>query len=165
MFKDNYQLLIERLDQFIRKYYVNQLIRGSLYTVGAVLGTFVLFNLLEYYLYLGTTLRKLLFYSFIGCTGYALVTWILLPIFHYYKLGKVISHELAATIIGDHFADVKDKLLNVLQLKQQSFSSSQADLINASINQKSEQLKPVPFVAAINLATCRKNHHPTHLSI
>ncbi len=156
MFKDNYQLLIERLDQFIRKYYVNQLIRGTLYTVGAVLGTFVLFNLLEYYLYLGTTLRKLLFYGFIGFSGYALFSWILLPIIHYYKLGKVISHELAAKIIGDHFTDVKDKLLNVLQLKQQSYSSSQADLINASINQKSEQLKPVPFVAAINLASNRK---------
>jgi len=30
--KDNYQLLITKLDQFIRKFYVNQLIRGGLYT-------------------------------------------------------------------------------------------------------------------------------------
>ena len=156
MFKDNYQLLIERLDQFIRKYYVNQLIRGSLYTVGVVLGAFVFFNVLEYYLYLGTTLRKLLFYSFIGLSLYSLITWIVLPIVHYYRLGKVISHEQAAKIIGDHFVDVKDKLINILQLKQQSFSSSQADLINASINQKSEQLKPVPFKAAIDFASNKK---------
>ena len=37
MIQDNYQLLIEKLDQFIRKYYVNQLIRGSLYATGLIL--------------------------------------------------------------------------------------------------------------------------------
>ena len=36
----------------------------------------------------------------------------------YVQLGKRISHEQAAAIIGDHFTDVRDKLLNILQLKQ-----------------------------------------------
>ena len=47
--QSNYALLIDKLDQFIRKYYVNQLIRGGLYAVGLVLGLFVLFNVLEYF--------------------------------------------------------------------------------------------------------------------
>ena len=47
MHKDNYSLLIEKLDGFIRKYYINQLLRGALHTVGAVLGLFVLLNVAE----------------------------------------------------------------------------------------------------------------------
>jgi len=63
----------------------------------------------------------------------------------------VISHEQAAGIIGNHFGDVKDRLLNILQLKEQSSLTKDNSLIIASINQKSEQIKPVPFKSAIDL--------------
>lgn len=155
-YKDNYQLLIEKLDQFIRKYYVNQLIRGALYTVGAVVLLFLAINILEYYFYFKPVVRKGMFWSFLAVSGVALWRWVALPLLHYYHLGKVISHEKAAQIIGNHFTDVKDKLLNILQLKQQSQNSAQAELIMASINQKSEEIKFVPFKAAINLAQNRK---------
>jgi hypothetical protein len=75
---------------------------------------------------------------------------------HYFHLGKVISHEQAANIIGNHFADVKDKLLNILQLRHQADSAQNRDLILASINQKSEEIKPVPFKGAIDLSQNRR---------
>jgi hypothetical protein len=45
---DNYSLLIDKLDQFIRKYYTNQIIRGVLLTTGSVLLIFLAYNLLEH---------------------------------------------------------------------------------------------------------------------
>lgn len=155
-YKDNYQLLIEKLDQFIRKYYVNQLVRGSLYTVATLLLLFLSFSLLEYYFYFKPFVRKTMFWSFIGMSALACWNWLALPMLHYYRLGKIISHEKAAHIIGNHFTDVKDKLLNILQLKQQSQNAAQAELIMASINQKSEEIRFVPFKAAINLSQNRK---------
>jgi hypothetical protein len=156
MHKDNYSLLIEKLDGFIRKFYINQLLRGSLYTVGTVLGLFILLNLLEYYFYFGTGIRTVMLWSFGLISATALYKWVALPLMHYFHLGKVISHEQAASIIGDHFADVKDKLLNILQLKQQSGNAIYAELINASINQKSDEIRFVPFQAAIDLGKNRK---------
>jgi len=153
--KDNYQLLIEKLDQFIRKYYVNQLIRGFLYSMAVILVLFLAFNLLEYYYYFSSPVRKGLFYSFIGTSALAFTGWVLLPLMRYFRLGGIISHAQAASIIGDHFTDVKDKLLNVLQLKEQS-NSSQQELILASINQKSAEISPVPFKSAIDLSNNRK---------
>lgn len=154
--KDNYTLLIEKLDRFIRKYYVNQLIRGSLYSVALILVLFLGMNFLEHYFYFSATIRKTLFYSFIGASGVALFSWVLLPLMHYFRLGKLISHEQAASIIGDHFTDVKDKLLNVLQLKRQADGMNRQELILASINQKTEDIKLVPFRSAINLSQNRK---------
>lgn len=154
--KDNYQLLIEKLDQFIRKFYVNQLIRGLLYSVGFILFLFILFNVLEYNFYFSTGVRKGLFFSFIGLSSAALIGWLLLPLSRYFRLGSVISHEKAAAIIGDHFTDVKDKLLNILQLKKQSQSQEDTSLLFASINQKSEEIKPVPFKTAIDLSKNKK---------
>ncbi len=156
MLKDNYSLLIEKLDAFIRRFYINQLLRGALYTVGAVLGLFVLLNLMEYYLYFGTGVRSVMFWGFLGLSGTALYQWVALPLMHYFHLGKVISHEQAASIIGEHFGDVKDKLLNILQLKQQSNNAIYAELINASINQKSNEIRLVSFQSAIDLGKNRK---------
>lgn len=42
-----YEQLIFKVDQFTRKYYINQLIRGSLYFIGLVTIVFIAFNLLE----------------------------------------------------------------------------------------------------------------------
>ena len=150
---DNYQLLITKLDHFIRKYYINSLIKGSLYTIALILVLFIAMNILEYNFFFGTGVRKGMFYSFIGVSALALLTWVLVPLLRYFRLGKVISHEQAASIIGEHFVDVKDKLLNVLQLKKQSGNTQ---LINASIEQKSEEIKLVPFKSAINLANNKR---------
>ena len=172
--KDNYSLLIEKLDQFIRKFYVNQLLRGVLYSTGLILALFLGLNFAEYYFYFPPTVKLPLFWSFVGVSGAALFYWVFVPVLHYYRLGKIISHEQAAQIIGNHFPNVKDKLLNVLQLYKQSAFSNQlsvsnkiqnadsskfiadSDLLFASINQKSNEIKLVPFKSAINLANNKK---------
>lgn len=154
--KDNYQLLITKLDEFIRKYYINQAIRGSLYSVGLILALFLGLNFAENYYYFTPSVKTPLFWGFVGVSAIALVIWVLMPLLHYFRLGKIISHEQAASIVGDHFTNVKDKLLNILQLRRQADGIENRDLILASINQKSEEIRPVPFKAAIDLQKNRK---------
>lgn len=154
--QDNYQLLIGKLDQFIRKYYINQIIRGGLYSLALMLLLFLGLNFMEYHFYFRPAIRETLFFSFVAVSGTSLAVWVALPLLHYFKLGKVISHEQAARIIGSHFSDVKDKLLNILQLRNQADSTSSRELILASIEQKSEEIKPVPFQRAIDLTQNRK---------
>ncbi len=152
----NYDLLIQKLDQFIRKFYLNQLIRGFLYTTAVVLAAFILINILEHYAYFEPGMRKILFFGFIGLSLISTAYWIAIPLMKYFSLGKTIDHEQAAGIIGDHFGDVKDRLLNILQLKKQATGSRSTDLINASINQKTEGIKLVPFKSAIDLGKNKK---------
>jgi len=156
MSNNNYELLIQKLDQFIRKYYLNQVIRGFLYSFALIVGLFILFSLLEHQFYFNTGVRKLIFFGFIATSGFAVVLLILVPLFKYFKLGNRIKHEQAAHIIGNHFGKVQDKLLNILQLKKQGAENQSVELINASINQKSESIKLVPFKSAIDLASNRR---------
>jgi hypothetical protein len=153
---NNYQLLIEKLDSFIRKFYMNQIIRGFLYFFALVLILFLGFTLLEHQFYFSGAIRKIFFFSFIAASLGSLVYWLLIPMSKYFRLGKTISHEQAALIIGQHFYDVKDKLLNILQLRKLADSAQQKELIEASINQKSERIKLVPFRSAIDLQKNRK---------
>ena len=159
MQNSNYHILIEKLDAFIRKYYVNNLIRGSLHSLALISVMWTSFVLLEHYVFNASVssmaFRKALFYSFSFSALIALGVWVLIPMVQYFRLGKIISHEKAAQIIGEHFANVKDKLLNVLQLKSMS-EQEHSSLLVAAINQKTEELKPVPFKNAIDLKKNRK---------
>ncbi|MBL0341110.1 MAG: DUF4175 domain-containing protein [Bacteroidetes bacterium] len=153
----NYDILLHKLDEFIRKYYKNQLIRGAIYVFTALLLAWLAFTSLEYFGHFSTVIRTILFWSFILAA--AISTWrlIIIPLSGLYNLGKVISHEQAAAIIGTHFSNVQDKLLNTLQLKAESEKTgNNSALLLAGINQKIEELKPVPFAAAIDLGKNRK---------
>lgn len=161
MFNSNYQLLIEKLDEFIRKYYKNQLMRGVIYSATIVLLFYITITVLEYYAHFDTTVRTILFYLFALTNIFIFGKHILIPLLKLNKLGKIISHEQAAAIIGKHFSEVNDKLLNVLQLKEveQATSShaSSVSLVQASIEQKIREIKPVPFSLAIDLSQNKKH--------
>ncbi|MEX0968129.1 MAG: DUF4175 family protein [Bacteroidia bacterium] len=152
--KDNYQLLIEKLDRFIRKYYLNQIIKGAIYVLGISVLLFLLVAAFEYFGEYSTAVRTGLFYSYLLVNIAILVKYVAIPAAHWMHLGKVLSHDQAAAIVGKHFAEVKDKLLNTLQLKHQAetlHDPSQQSLINASIAQRTRELQPVPFTNAIDL--------------
>lgn len=155
-YNDNYGLLIQKLDAFVRKYYINQLLRGSIYAGSILTAAFLLASVSEYFLYFSVTVRTVLFWTLITGGVMVLIRWVILPLIHYYKLGKIISHQQAAQIIGVHFSNVQDRLLNILQLREQLDTVTDTSLIEASISQKAKMLHPVPFTHAVNLSVNRR---------
>ncbi len=154
---DNYTLLLRKLDEFIRKYYRNQLIRGAIYFIAVFILFYLLVTITEYFARFGTITRTILFYAYFLINALILWNLVIIPLFKLFRFGKIISHEEAARIIGYHFPEVSDKLLNTLQLKKIVADEEQiAGLVNASINQKIDKLRPVPFKSAIDL---KKNLH------
>ncbi len=149
-------ILIYKLDEFIRKYYKNQLIKGLLYTSGLLVAAFLFLVVAEYFAEFGTTTRTVLFYSFLATSGFVLFKYIVIPVLKLNKLGDLISYDEAANIVGTHFNNINDKLLNTLQLQRNSGSILSADLLTASINQKMEELKPIPFTSAIDISENKK---------
>ena len=144
--------ILQALDAFIRKYYKNLLIKGVLYAVGIVLTLFLAAVLLEHFGWLSRLARGLIFW--LGLAAVVAVTgwFIVRPLLKLNGLGKRISREEAARIIGRHFPEVSDKLLNLLQLME----GEESELLLAAVEQKTAQLKPVPFLNAIDFRGNRK---------
>ncbi|SFH10900.1 DUF4175 family protein [Pedobacter insulae] len=154
----SYELLIDKINEFTRKFYLNKLLRGSIYAAASILGSYLLLFLFIYYANPGIVLKTALFFSFLILALIALGFWVIKPGLAYFKLGKNLSIEQSAKLIGDHFFNVKDKLLNTLQLKALADSAPQnSSLILAGIDQKISALKPIPFSSAINLSDNRKH--------
>jgi len=152
----NYDLLIAKIDTYIRKYYLNNLLRGLIFLGAGLLSAFVIITVSEYYADFNSGLRTFLFYFFI-LLNLGLISWLVLPsLLAWLKLGKTISHDQAASIIGEQFAEVNDKLLNTLQLKKMADEAGQNELIAASIDQKIAALKPISFPSAIDISQNNK---------
>ncbi len=154
---DNYAYLIQKIDGFIRKYYLNRVVKGFIFMAASLFAAYILVTVAEYYGRFDPLVRTFLFYTFILGNLIILTTYIILPLLSYFRLGKTISHEQASDIIGDHFNPVKDKLLNTLQLKKLSdVNPEQRALIDASIDQKIAELRPVPFSSAVHIEDNKK---------
>lgn len=148
------QHLLDRLDEYKRKYYLNTLLKGGILTAATLLSAYLLFNTAEYFGHFGTTTRAVLFFTFLAVLGSTLVFWVIKPLLYLYGTQKPLTNEEAARQVGKYFPEVGDKLINTLQLA--SLSASQNELIMASIRQKSQQLSIVRFADAINLDDNRK---------
>lgn len=144
---NNFETIQDKLGQFITKYYTNELIKGVILFFSIGLLFFLTTLLVEYFLWLSPAARTILFWVFIIVELSLFIKFIAIPMAHLFKLKKGIDNDQASKIIGNHFPQVSDKLLNVLQLNQ---NTGQSELLLASIEQKSADLKPVPFKLAID---------------
>lgn len=141
-----YNDIHDKLQNFIKKYYTNEIIKGGIFFL--FFGMLYLFITLfiEYFLWLEPLGRTILFWVFIGIESLLLFRFILIPVFKLLGIRKGISDLEASRIIGTHFKEVDDKLLNVIQLKSTGLKN---ELLEASIEQKSKDLKPIHFRKAI----------------
>ena len=142
--------LEQKIESFIRKYYSNELLRGLIFFLAIGLSYFLITLIIEYFLWLNPGGRAVLFWSFVTVELVLFFRFICIPLARLFKLTKGIDINQASMMIGNHFPEVSDKLINTLQLRHNTTS----DLALASIAQRSKELEPVPFTLAIDY---RKN--------
>ena len=145
--KNGYDILLERLNIFIREYYKNELVRGIIYSFIGLASMLIIFSLIEHFGFFSRFTRSFLFWIYCGLGILIIAKFMIIPIIKLIRLTKRLSNKEAAKIIGLHFDDIADKLTNILELKNSS--SGNITLIEASINQKIKTIKPFQFNKAI----------------
>ncbi len=152
----NYDILLRKLHRFIRKYYINRMVQGGLWFVAAFTLFFLLVNAFEYYSWSGPEVRTFIFYFYLLVNAFILFRLVIVPLFRIFRIGRVMDDEEAAMLIGRHFPEVSDKLVNTIQLKKLSEKNGTLELLEAGIEQKTRALHPVPFLRAVDLKANRK---------
>lgn len=155
---NNQQILQEKIKKFIKKYYLNELYKGIVFFTVILLSTFIIFSLFEYFSYSDRIIRSILFYSFIFLFAGNLIFYIIVPVFKLCGLGKQLTEEQIAKIIGTHFSQIDDKLLNLFELQKQLNRGDyeSLDLLSAAIDDKIDSFKAYSFVQAIPVAKTKK---------
>jgi hypothetical protein len=143
-----------KLALFYKKYYKNELIKGCIFFFSLGVLYLIITIYVESLLWLKPINRFVLFWLFIVIELLLFYKFILIPIIKLFKLKEGINNLDSSKIIGNHFPEIKDKLLNLLQLKQANKTS---ELLIASIEQKSNELNPFRFSESISFQASLKN--------
>ncbi|HMV07762.1 MAG TPA: hypothetical protein PK325_00770 [Cyclobacteriaceae bacterium] len=141
----------KKIDSFKRRYYLNLLVRGILFTLSILVAYFLTAALLEYVLWLGTWGRLLILIIFFALVVYCGFKFFKDPV-AYLVSKRGLNDEQGARLIGDYFPGIKDRLVNLIQLS----SVSDSGLAQASILQKSKEFEPVQFESVIRINDNKK---------
>ncbi|HEX9651384.1 MAG TPA: DUF4175 family protein [Cyclobacteriaceae bacterium] len=146
--------LAKKIKEYKKKFYLNLILKGSIITASIILTFFLAANLVEYVGRFSSIIRGLIFFAFVISSIGLLVYFILIPLFKSNDPENGLRDEDAARMIGGFFPEIRDKLLNIIQLQKMNNGKNQ--LVSASINQKSGNLRNFTFATAINLGHNRK---------
>lgn len=150
----SFNVLLDKLRSYKRKYYINMLLKGGIISVSILSSAYVIFSMLEYFGRFDTPVRLVFFFTFISLTSVVTALWIIRPMIKLVNLNQQMSDEDASVQIGKYFPEISDKLLNTLQLKK--LSSAENALLEAGIAQKTNELSVIPFVNAVDLGENKK---------
>jgi hypothetical protein len=150
---EQYQLLLAKIDRFIRRYYMNRLVKGSLLFGAGFLILFLSFVLLESVGYFSSGVRAVLLGIFLVFNVFVLGRYVLIPFLGMLRIGRRVGPREAARILGQHFRkELGDRIINTLELKSYLDNNpANAALILAGIDQKASQASVVPFNQAVNM--------------
>lgn len=143
--------LISKIERFIRKFYLNRLIQGALIGLVLIIALFLIINGIEYFSWLPQKGRLVLLLLFILGTLFVAIFHFAIPVANLIRFRKKMSDEQASVIIGKFFPEISDKLLNTIQLSNELSQNTDNQLLIATIEQRTEHLKPIIFSDAVNL--------------
>ena len=151
MLNKELDIILQKLESFIRKYYTNKMIKGVLFVSFFFLSFFIIFTTLEYYGRFSEVVRTIFYFTYLIGNISLFTYYIAVPLLKYFKIGRHLSYVEASKIIATHFSNVNDKVQNILELSQiNELNGISKELLLESIKQKSEELNPIPFNLAIN---------------
>jgi len=154
---NKFQGVVDQIELFIKKYYKNEMVKGSILFLAVLLFSYLVVSGLEYIGRFGSMTRFFMLFSFVGINTFLLIKFLIIPVLKLNKLSKHLSIWEASSMIGSVFPDIGDKLKNTLQLeKDMSNTRLNLELVQASIEQRSANLSVIPFSSAIDLKENKK---------
>ncbi|RZT97534.1 hypothetical protein EV201_2205 [Ancylomarina subtilis] len=149
--ESNREIFIEKLDNFIRKYYQYQLLRGFLITILFLIVLYLGISVFEYHLYFSARTKTILVLIGSVLQLFVFISLIVLPLRSLLYKGSRISYRKAISLISSHFPELEDRLLNTYELSENSLANSEDNaLLIASINQRIDSFSVLSFRESIS---------------
>lgn len=147
---DHIAQLKSNLERYISRFYVSNLVKGSLVSLLIIFSGWLIIAFFEYVMNFSTTARTAIFYSFLAFVASLLTFQVIIPLLRLLRIIEAKKPHQAANEIGKKLDLVEDKVSNVLNLSEQS-SPVSGDLLWASLNQRASSLNSIEFSRVIDL--------------
>jgi len=146
---NNYKQFVNKLDSYIRKFYFYQLIRGIILFILVLISYFSCISTLEYFNYFDPKVKLIIVLITIVIVFFISVYFLFIPLIKLLGIGKRLTYSHVSSLLNRSFPGIKDKLINIVELANDSNSFYSSELTKASIDQKIDELKIFRFSDAI----------------
>ena len=153
-----YKEIINKLELLIKKEYTALFLVGLVITLIIVFAGFTLFSLLELTGNFKSVIRTILFFVFILAAIGSISYLIVLPLLKYFNVFKKWDYFYSAAKVGKHFPEIKDDLLNAMQLVSSDKTSTiySPNLLDAAFKNVYERAKPIRFESIVDFTKVKK---------
>ncbi len=154
--KKHIDTINSKLSRFVRKKILIEAVRGFFISAGIIFLLYLALNLVETAGRLDTTGRQILFFLFIAASMAVILFYFVKPLMKLIPLfGKPDINSTAAEV-GKIFPELKDELLNALQLVNEQSSGSSPALVNAAFERVFVKAEKFEFTEAIKFSSTKK---------
>ncbi len=158
MNKSFYKEIIGKLKLLIKKEYFALFLFGLFLTFIIIVSAFALFSLFELAAYSKSIVRTIIFFTFMLISISSIGYWILLPLLKYFDAFRKWDYFYSAKRVGMHFPEIKDDLLNAMQLVSSDKSNSlySTSLLDAAFKNVYERAKIIRFESIVDFSKVKK---------
>jgi hypothetical protein len=145
----NYKQFVNKLNSYVKKFYLYQLIRGLILFILLIVVYYSLISTLEYFNYFNPNIKLAIVVVTLFFTLFIFIYFLVLPVIKLLGIGKRLTYYDVSSQLSVTYPEIKDKLINIVELENESNSLYSNELKKASIDQKINELKIFSFSESI----------------
>jgi len=145
----NYKQFVDKLNSYIRKFYLYQLIRGIILFILLMVVYYSFISALEFFNYFNPNIKLSIVVVTLIFTFFIFVYFLIVPLIKLLGIGKRLTYYDVSSQLSKTYPEIKDKLINIVELENESTSVYSIELKKASIDQKIDELKIFSFSDSI----------------
>lgn len=153
--REDLNILDKKINNFRSKFLRYQFTRGTIILILIAIVIFLLLTLLEYQIYMSSMWRKI---SFLTASLFVVIVafrYVLLPFSQWIGILNILDDKKVSIIINKLIPGIKDKLFNVLELRDMNPGEYSEVIRKAAITQKIRELNLFDFSEAISWRNLR----------
>ncbi len=144
-------MLVKKLDSFRRRYFLYLFLRGTILFLLISIILFVVINVLEYQFYMSSIWRRIAFVTSVLFVFFIFVRYVIFTGLNVIGLVKGLNNSRASRLILRFMPEIKDRLVNVLELHDNTSNIYSQEITDAAISQKINELKIFDFSRAVSM--------------
>ena len=147
----DFNILVNKIDAFRKRYHIYHFLRGLILFLLLFVILFLFINLIEYKFYLPSAWRRILFITSVLFLSLIFLRYVFITALQASGIVKSLNNKKASGLIKNYMPEVKDKIINVLELNENNESLYSLEIKQAAISQKINELKVFDFSKAVSM--------------
>ncbi len=148
--------LLKKISFFLKRKNLKNILQGGIQAFSIIIICFLLLSIVESINYFSTSIRLTFIIVLLLVAIILLTIFIATSVWNYFNSRSLLEIDKGAQEIGAHYSEVKDNLLNSLQLFENKNNNFSPELANAAFENTYNKVSQLDFFEILNYSELKK---------